>query len=184
MARIYAIILCFGALVIALDQWTKHLILQQFTQVGQTQEILSWFSYTLVHNRGAAFGMLRNLPDSIRQGFFLLLPLAVLGLFWWTMVRNFKPNETLGPVAMGLVFGGAIGNFIDRVAHGHVIDFIDWHYPTSGSCLPLFYPVDGSGACHWPVFNIADAAITMAAVLLIGEWALAALKQRKAAAAG
>jgi signal peptidase II len=184
MARIYAIILCFGAVVIGLDQWTKHLILQQFSQVGQSEEIFSWFSFTLVHNRGAAFGMLRDLPDSIRQGFFLVLPLAVLGLFWWSMVRHFKPHETIGPVAMGLVFGGAIGNFIDRLAHGHVIDFLDWHYPSAtGSCLPLFYPIPGTGGCHWPVFNIADAAITGAAVLLLAEWALVALKERRRAAA-
>ena len=69
---------------------------------------------------------------------------------------------------MGLVFGGAVGNMIDRVRFGYVIDFIDWFYPSSsGSCIPLFYPMSQTGSCHWPVFNIADTAISIAMGLLI-----------------
>jgi signal peptidase II len=68
---------------------------------------------------------------------------------------------------MGLVFGGAIGNLIDRIRFGYVIDFIDWFYPSAnGQCIPLFYYQPGSG-CHWPVFNIADSAISIAVVLLM-----------------
>jgi signal peptidase II len=110
--------------------------------------------------------MFRNINDSIRGAFFVLLPLSVLALLWWTYVRKFGSNETLGPAAMGLVLGGAVGNLIDRLRFGYVIDFIDWSYPSSsGSCLPQFH-FDMS-RCHWPVFNIADSAITGAMILLI-----------------
>lgn len=119
-----------------------------------------------MHNYGAAFGMLRNLPDSIRTGFFLLLPIAVLVLLWFSYVRHFKIGDLLGPVAMGLILGGALGNVIDRLKHGYVIDFIDWHYPSTGKCLPLFFKMSPD-ACHWPVFNFADSAISAAMVLLV-----------------
>jgi signal peptidase II len=166
MSRIYAIILCLGAFVISTDQWTKYLALEKLHFEGQSIPFWSWFSFTLVHNHGAAFGMARGLPDSIRVAFFLIMPLAVLGALWWVFVRHYKPNQLLAPLAMGLVFGGAIGNLIDRMRFGYVIDFVDWFYPSNdGSCIPLFYYQPGTG-CHWPVFNIADSAICIAVVLL------------------
>jgi len=169
MSRIYAIILCLGAFVISTDQWTKYLALEKLHFEGQSIPFLSWFSFTLVHNHGAAFGMLRTLPDSVRVGFFLLMPLAVLSILWWSMVRHYKKDQLLAPLAMGLVFGGAIGNLIDRMRFGYVIDFVDWFYPSrDGSCIPLFYYQAGTG-CHWPVFNIADSAISIAVVLLAIE---------------
>jgi len=170
MSRIYSIILSIGVFVIAIDQWTKNLALDKLAREGDTIPFLSWFSWTLVYNRGAAFGMLRNLPESIRIGFFVLLPFVVLTLLWFSYVRNFKKTDSLGPIAMGLVFGGAIGNVIDRIRFGYVIDFIDWFYPTSsGKCLPLFFQISPT-ECHWPVFNIADSAISCAMVLLLFHW--------------
>ncbi|MEO5667336.1 MAG: signal peptidase II [Bdellovibrionota bacterium] len=170
MSRIYAIILCLGAFVISTDQWGKYLALEKLQYEGQSITFLDgWFSWTLVHNHGAAFGVLRNLPDSVRVGFFIAMPLAVLGILWWSLVRHYKPGQVLAPIAMGLVLGGAIGNFIDRLRFGFVIDFIDWFYPSAnGKCIPLFAYQDGSG-CHWPVFNIADSAISLAVVLLAIE---------------
>jgi signal peptidase II len=171
MSRIYAIILCLGAFVISTDQWTKYLALEKLQFEGQSIPFWSWFSFTLVHNHGAAFGMLRGLPDSIRVAFFLIMPLAVLGILWWSLVRHYKPDQLLAPLAMGLVFGGAIGNLIDRMRFGYVVDFVDWFYPSNhGSCIPLFFYQPGTG-CHWPVFNIADSAIFIAVVLLaIDSW--------------
>jgi signal peptidase II len=168
MARIYAIILSLGIVVIGLDQWTKHLALEFLSTEGSTRPFWSWFSFTMVHNYGAAFGMLKSVPPSIRTAFFLLMPFTILLVLWWSYVRRFKPSELLGPLSMGLVFGGAIGNMIDRVRHGYVIDFIDWFYTTdSPSCIPLFFRMPPMGTCHWPVFNIADSAITLAMVLLV-----------------
>ncbi len=166
MSRIYAIILSWGAAIIALDQWTKELALETFAQEGDSKPFFSWWSFTLVHNYGAAFGMFRGLPESIRIFFFVLLPITVLGLLWWFYVRKFDPKERLGPLAMGLVLGGALGNLIDRIRHGYVIDFVDWFYQSSGSCLPQFHHFTPD-TCHWPVFNVADTAISIAMVLLI-----------------
>ncbi len=177
MSKIYGIILSIGVFIVGLDQWTKHIVLENFRIEGDSRPFLSWWSWTLVHNHGAAFGSFRNLPESIRGTFFILLPIVVLSLLWWSYVRHFKSEERLGPISLGLVLGGAIGNFIDRLRHGYVIDFIDWFYPnSSGSCIPLFYPLKGGG-CHWPVFNIADSAISIAMVLLI----IFSFKQKKEA---
>ena len=166
MSRIYAIILSWGAAVIALDQWTKELALETFAMEGDSKSFLSWWNFTLVHNYGAAFGMFRGLPDSIRVMFFVLLPLTVLGLLWWFYVRKFDPKERLGPIAMGLVLGGALGNLIDRIRHGYVIDFVDWFYHSRGECLPPIHKFTAD-SCHWPVFNVADTAISIAMGLLI-----------------
>ncbi len=167
MSRVYSIILSLAAFVVAIDQATKQLALETFSREGESRELLSWFSFTLVYNYGAAFGILKNLPESIRTGFFVLLPILVLGVLWWSYVRKFKAQEIMGPVAMGLVVGGAIGNLIDRIRYGYVVDFIDWYYKTSSDkCIPAFYPF-APGTCHWPVFNVADSAITLAIGLLI-----------------
>jgi signal peptidase II len=166
MTKIYGILLSFAVFILALDQWTKHIALQNLRFEGDTIPFLSWWSWTLVHNHGAAFGLFRNLPDAFRTVFFMVMPFAVLGILWWTYVRHFKAQERLGPLAMGLVLGGALGNFVDRIRFGYVVDFVDWFYPTTGSCLPLFYHLTGD-ACHWPVFNVADSAIMVAMGLLI-----------------
>lgn len=167
MSRVYALILSFGAAIVALDQWTKSLILETFAREGESKPFLSWWSFTLVHNPGAAFGMFRHLPDSYRLTFFILLPPVVLLILWWSYVRRFKATETLGPVAMGLVLGGALGNLIDRLRFEYVIDFIDWNFPwSSPSCPPLFYHFSAA-RCHWPQFNVADSAISVAMCLLV-----------------
>lgn len=166
LTRVYSIILSCGAAVIALDQWTKQLALEKFAGEGDSSPFLSWWNFTLVHNYGAAFGMFRGLPDAIRTGFLILLPVIVLTVLWWFYVRKFGSEERLGPAAMGLVLGGAIGNLIDRLRHGYVIDFIDWFYPSTGECLPKFHKFTPA-TCHWPVFNVADTAISIAMVLLI-----------------
>jgi signal peptidase II len=169
MDRVYAIIMSFAAAVLALDQWTKNLTLKNFFEPGDTYSVWSWFNITLVHNTGVAFGMFRGLPDGLRIAFLLALPVVVLANLWYFMVRKLKSEDVLQSVAIGLVVGGAIGNVIDRIRFGFVIDMIDWHYPMLGnSCLPLFYPMS-AGRCHWPVFNIADSAICIAIGLLVWD---------------
>jgi signal peptidase II len=169
MKRIYTIIGILGLIVVILDQITKQLALDTLITEGRSIRYMGHWNWTLVYNHGAAFGMLRNLPDSIRVGFFIVLPFVVLGLLWWFYVRQFKVGELVGPLAVGLVFGGAIGNLIDRIRFGYVVDFVDWYYySSSGSCLPLFFAGDDR-TCHWPVFNVADAAINVAMVALIAQ---------------
>lgn len=167
MIRVYSIILSFGAFVVSLDQWTKNLALDHLRNQGDSIGFLSWFHFTLVHNHGAAFGVFANLPEKLRLIFFLLLPPVVLFVMWWAVVRKFQPTDKFGPITMGLVLGGALGNFIDRIRFGYVIDFIDWFYTSEKkSCIPLFYQFS-PGTCHWPVFNVADSAICIAMVLLV-----------------
>ncbi len=168
MSRIYSLILSIGVFVLALDQWTKNLILEHFPREGDLTPWLSWFHIHRVHNYGVAFGNLRNLPDGLRPVLLILLPIAILTGLWYFYVRKFQKKELLGPIAMGLVLGGAIGNLIDRLRFGYVVDFVDWFYPSNGGCLPGFSKFTPE-TCHWAVFNVADSAISVAMVILIAD---------------
>jgi signal peptidase II len=162
MKKLYAILFSTAALVLAVDQATKHWALQTLVTEGNSRPFLSWFDFTLVHNHGVAFGMFRNLPDGGRVWMLNILSLSILAFLWWGIVRKFEENDGLGPLWTGLVLGGAIGNFIDRTRFGYVVDFIDWHYPSaSNKCIYLFDSL-GDSRCHWPVFNVADSAIVCA----------------------
>jgi len=174
VTRVYSLLGVIGCLILGLDQWTKQLALESLRFEGETKGFLSWWSWTLVHNKAAAFGIFSSLPfvdsDAVRIAFLLAVPLVVLGLLWYFYIRHFKNAENFRPAVMGLVVGGAIGNLIDRIRFGYVIDFIDWAYPTAAkTCIPLFFMGNEGGACHWPVFNVADSAISVALVLLILE---------------
>lgn len=174
MVRIYSILGVVGCLILGLDQWTKQIALEVLRFEGDSRGFLSWWSWTLVYNRAAAFGIFSSLPfvetEAVRIGFLLAVPVLVLGLLWYFYIRKFEVGENYRPAVMGLVVGGAIGNLIDRIRFGYVIDFVDWFYPTSsGKCIPLFFLGSEGTGCHWPVFNIADSAISVALVLLLLE---------------
>lgn len=174
MTRIYSILGVISCIILGLDQWTKQIALELLRFEGDSKGFLSWWSWTLVYNRAAAFGIFSSLPfvesDAVRVTFLLAVPVIVLGLLWFFYIRKFEAHENYRPAVMGLVVGGAIGNLIDRMRFGYVVDFVDWFYPTaSGKCLPLFFAGQDNLSCHWPVFNIADSAISVALVLLILE---------------
>lgn len=173
MKRQYALISCLAAIIVVLDQWTKQIVLENLQTVGQNLPFLSWWKWTLVHNYGIVFGILNPppawLPDILARSILFLLPFVVLGFVWWSYVRHFAKNEIYRPVIVGLIVGGAIGNIIDRLRFGYVIDFVDWFYPSlNNNCINPFYSV-GEGNCHWPVFNVADAAVSSALFLLMIE---------------
>ena len=150
-----------SAAVMLADQITKQLVVRQ----------LGWFDVlpvmphlNLVHmrNTGAAFSMLSTLSPV----FFILLATAVsVGILWW--LRRNPSGQTLVAVALSLILGGALGNVIDRASRGHVVDFIDVYW----------------GDWHFAAFNVADAAITLGAGLLILDMLLEARRNRRAAAA-
>ncbi len=138
-------------IIIGLDQSTKF-ILNNNLALNQSNPVIKGFFYlTLVHNRGAAFGILKNqLPLFILTSIFAIILIYI----------NFKKSAgnrklSLNGLALGLILAGAIGNLIDRLVFGYVIDFLDF--------------------CVWPVFNVADSAITVGAILL--GWSL--LRQPK-----
>lgn len=109
-----------------------------------------FWNWRYVENPGAAWGLLANAPASIRLPFFYLVSVgAIIFILWF--YRRIGPDQTMLAVALSLVFGGAIGNFIDRLHLTYVIDFIDWYI----------------GRAHWPTFNVADAGITVGVALLI-----------------
>ncbi len=134
--------------VIALDQVTKFLA-TRFLDLYERVEVLPVLDFTLLHNTGAAFSMLAD-ASGWQRGFFVTLGIVVsLSLIVW--LWRLPRGERLLPIALALIVGGAIGNVIDRVAHGYVIDFIHAHW----------------GAAYFPAFNIADSAISIGAVLLL-----------------
>ena len=134
--------------VVAFDQATKFLV-TRFLELYERVEVLPVLDFTLLHNTGAAFSILAD-ASGWQRGFFVTLGSVVstaLVVWLWRLPRG----EKFLPLALSLIIGGALGNVIDRVAHGYVIDFIHAHW----------------GGSYFPAFNIADSAITIGAVLMM-----------------
>jgi signal peptidase II len=134
-------------LVIVLDQLTKTLIVNAF-ELGETLRITSFFNLVRVHNTGAAFSFLAG-ASGWQRWFFVGLGAAASVFIVWMLRRH--PTQTVFCMAVSLILGGALGNVIDRLLHGYVIDFIQVHW----------------AGWYFPSFNVADSAITVGAVLLV-----------------
>ncbi|MFM2053599.1 MAG: signal peptidase [Pseudomonadota bacterium] len=146
--------LALALLVIVLDQITKALIVQRF-QLGDGQIVTGFFNLVRVHNTGAAFSFLAG-ASGWQRWFFIGLGAAASAMFIW-MLRQHGHQRLFG-FSVAMLLGGAIGNVIDRVWHGHVIDFLQFHWDVLAPMFPGGY---------FPSFNIADCAITAGAVGLI-----------------
>ena len=156
--------LWLSAFVVLLDQVSKTLA-SQLLEVYQSVEFIPLLQFTLLHNKGAAFSFLSS-AGGWQRWLFTLLALFVSGIIvaW---LRRLPAQERLQAAGLALILGGALGNVIDRVVLGYVVDFIDFYYPAE-QCLPLFSKVMTSvSQCHWPAFNIADSAIFVGVVILI-----------------
>jgi len=141
--------LVLSAIVVALDQLTKYAVSVTLSP-REVIEVTSFFNLVLAHNRGAAFSFLAGASGWQRE-FFIAVALAASVWIVWLLRRY--PRQTLFCTALALVLGGAIGNIIDRIMLGAVVDFLDFH----------------AYGYHWPAFNVADSAITCGAVLLIWD---------------
>ena len=131
-----------------LDQLTKQLVLTNMALYDSIQ-ILPFFNFTYVQNHGAAFSFLSD-AGGWQRWFFTGIALFVSALIlWW--LKQTKRDQVLLPIAFSLILGGAIGNLVDRLMHGYVVDFLDVYYQT----------------WHWPAFNIADCSIFLGAVGLL-----------------
>jgi signal peptidase II len=140
--------LWLSGLVIVVDQLTKWLA-EYYLLYAQPLPVLPFFNLTLLYNTGAAFSFLAD-AGGWQRWFFLILALVIsIALVIW--LSRLNKEDTRLAIALALVLGGALGNVIDRMVHGHVIDFIQLYYER----------------WFWPAFNIADSAITIGAVLLI-----------------
>ncbi len=146
--------LALALLVFLLDQLTKTLILGSF-QLGDSHTVTSFFNIVRVHNAGAAFSFLAG-ASGWQRWFFVGLGLVATVFIVWTLKQH--GGQRLFSLALSLVLGGALGNVIDRLLHGHVIDFLQFHW---NWLAPLF------AGGYFPSFNIADSAITVGATLLI-----------------
>lgn len=149
-----ALWLGLALVVIVLDQFTKTLILGYF-QLGDSRHVTSFFNVVRVHNTGAAFSFLAG-AAGWQRWFFVTLGIVAAGFIVW-MLRS-HPTQKLFCFAVSMILGGALGNVIDRLLHGHVVDFLQFHF---GFLEPLF------PGGYFPSFNIADSAITLGAACLI-----------------
>jgi signal peptidase II len=140
------------AVVIALDQITKSAIATRFFMHESYPVINGLFNLVYVMNPGAAFGFLANASETFRYIFFTGITIVALVLILYYLVRS-KPQSLITVCALALIFAGAVGNLIDRLRFGAVVDFLDVYI----------------GSAHWPAFNVADSAISIGAVLMIWD---------------
>ena len=141
-----------AALIVIADQITKYyasLELKMYKAVA----VMPMFNFTLMHNEGAAFSFLSE-AGGWQRWFFTIISfvVSVVLVFW---IKKLKPEEKFQAMAFSLILGGAIGNLIDRVRFGYVVDFIEIYWNSNG----MHY--------SWPAFNIADSAITIGVTILI-----------------
>lgn len=115
----------------------------------------NYWHHKYVENPGAAWGLLSDADERFRIPFFHVVSLAAI-LFIVAFFRRLEPDQKLLTVALSLVLGGAVGNYIDRLARNYVVDFIDWHWRNQPGM-------------HWPTFNVADAAICVGVALMLIE---------------
>lgn len=140
--------LWLSAAVVALDQGSKWAADHLLTLYAP-RPVMPFFNLTLVYNQGAAFSFLSE-AGGWQRWFFTALAVAV-SVFLVVWMAKLRESERWTAASLALILGGAVGNLIDRVWHGYVIDFFDVYY----------------GRYHWPAFNIADSAITVGAAVLI-----------------
>ena len=141
-------------IVIVLDQITKTLIINQFA-LHESVRVTSFFNIVRAHNTGAAFSFLAG-ASGWQRWFFVGLGVAASVFIVWMLRRH--PEQTLFCFAVSLILGGALGNVIDRMLHGHVVDFLDFHFQFLAPLFP---------GGHFPSFNVADSAISVGAASLV-----------------
>ena len=138
-----------AAVMVLADQATKAMVLARFV-LGERLEVTSFFNMVLVYNKGAAFSLLSNAPGW-QTPLLIGFALVAIGIVGTLLVRS--PGRRLLCSGLALILGGALGNLIDRLRFGSVVDFLDFH----------------ALGWHWPAFNVADSGISVGAVLLILE---------------
>ena len=143
-----------AAIVVLADQVTKTLV-TGWMQLGDSRHVTDFFNLVLAYNKGAAFSFLADAAGWQRWFFSALGVVASAFIVW--MIRS-HPTQKLFCFAVSMIMGGALGNVIDRLLHGHVVDFLQFHFR-------WLQPVFGGG--YFPAFNIADSAITLGAACLI-----------------
>jgi len=138
-----------SAVVIVLDYLSKAAVLASVAP-GESRSLAPFFNLVLVFNKGAAFSFLAS-AQGWQTALFAAIAVLASCIIGFLILRN--PGKKLFCAGLALILGGAIGNLYDRLAYGHVVDFLDFH----------------AAGWHWPAFNVADSAITLGAAILILE---------------
>jgi signal peptidase II len=140
---------CVGFIVLA-DQLTKYIVNRTMPLHYSIPIIDNFFSLTYIRNTGAAFGIFSGSHEAFRLPFLIIVSLIAIG-FIFTMLKRLRESETGLTIALAFILGGAIGNLIDRVIYGEVIDFLDVYWSNY----------------HWPAFNLADSFITIGVCITV-----------------
>lgn len=147
----YLFLLTWVTFVVAVDQLTKVYVHTHFGLGESIDVIQNFFNLTYVRNPGAAFGFLAQSPQAFREMFFLAIPpIAMVVIFM--LLKSAPEKDRWQIFALSSIFGGALGNYIDRLRFGYVVDFLDFHIQHKYS---------------WPAFNIADSAIVAGVCVII-----------------
>jgi signal peptidase II len=144
-----SVVLLLAGAIVALDQITKAVVLERLPLGVPVTVIDGWLALTLVLNPGLAFGLLGSVPQGWRW-VVAVLSLVALAVLARVALRVLPAGGWVGRLAIGLIFGGAVGNLVDRARFGAVVDFVDVYWR----------------GWHWPAFNVADSAITVGVALL------------------
>ena len=137
------------AFVFLVGDWLSKRLFQGWLETGGPIDVIPGLRLILVHNHGAAFGFLAS-AGGWQRGFFILVATAVIIYLAWRLWMA-RPEEKVTNIGFAMILGGATGNLIDRVSQGYVVDFVDIYVRN----------------WHWPAFNVADAAISIGAVVVI-----------------
>ena len=147
----YMILAALSGFIVTLDQATKMYIHTQFSLGESLPVIHNFFDITYVRNKGAAFGIFSTLPEAFREPFFLIFPPIAMVIILF-ILRQMPQEERAQVLALAGVFGGALGNYLDRLQLGYVVDFLDFHW---------------ANVYRFPAFNVADMAIVVSVTVLL-----------------
>ncbi len=155
MRKKYLILVSITGFIVAIDQLTK-LTIHTTLRLGEAITVIPhFFNLVYVRNQGAAFGFLANSHPAFREMFFLAMPPLAL-LFILILLRGVDDKDVAQVVALSSIFGGALGNYIDRLYFKYVIDFLDF-----------YFAVPSGRTYNWPAFNLADSAIVIGVIFLL-----------------
>ncbi len=152
MKRKYWVLLIFCLGILLLDQWTKSMVVQRLPLYQRVEVIQGFFNLTHVRNTGGAFGIFGGEKGGVGSLLFVVVSLIAIGAIVFLFIKIREDEKSLA-LSFSLVLSGAIGNLIDRLRYGEVVDFLDFHLSTY----------------HWPAFNVADSAICIGIGLLALE---------------
>ena len=144
MRNKYIRLVVIGGIIVIIDQLTKYFIIQHVPLYDTVPVISGFFNIIHIKNPGGAFGLLANLSPGMRTFIFLFISSLAVGLILYFYLKTPADHYMLA-VGFALIFGGAVGNLIDRIRYGVVTDFLDFYI----------------SKYHWPAFNVADSAITV-----------------------